>query len=374
MRILDDIYNKNKEPLAYNTENNPVDVEVTQAQETKTQTQVEQPKYDLLPNFTQEEQDEVLKYIPYEELARYSKPYDPNSAPNTIESYYTNTVTKPSEIDEKKVRNAKMVAGIGDGLNALSQILSYTQGAYIQPRGDASALANVGKQVKDYYDNYQKLMSNYETGLVNAKLKDFIQNYNEYYQGRGQVQKVLGNYQTRKQNEAIEALKHVINSIKADAYVRNIDNQIANRDKTTKLRETQVATSSAVAAARINKLNHDMKNNGSKGYKQVIISANDEDQNAQTDQFGNKIVTYELSDAEVAKYSQDVKKRAAQDSQYAEELRAAGLYDGVKYADDELLASVYVQEHYDSQFPTANNNYYDDESDESDEDEFPVLF
>jgi len=146
--------------------------------------------------YTQDEMNALNKVgFPPERIDEYLSDFDP-SKHNILTKLYEMSIPKPEVPDEKKIRNAKAISAIGDSLGLLGQMWSSGRGAHIRNRDyDQSASAQTNKEEEKQRNLYLNLSNNYNQGLYNARLKDFIQGLNEYNTGRKDIRDAITNKQ-----------------------------------------------------------------------------------------------------------------------------------------------------------------------------------
>jgi len=88
--------------------------------------------------------------------------------------YFNKFYTKPAEPNEKKIRNAQTVAGIGDALGLISQMVGADKGAHIRNRDyEQSASARLEKNRKELENDYQKRLDDYNRMAYGAAMSDY---------------------------------------------------------------------------------------------------------------------------------------------------------------------------------------------------------
>jgi hypothetical protein len=129
--------------------------------------------------------------------------FDPANGNNYLQHLYESTATKPTAPDEKKMRNARLWAGIADGVGLLSQMWSAGKGAHIRERDyKDSALSQVTGKEKEARDKYESLSKMYEDGLLQARMNDFLQSFNDYRNDKKGIQGVVAAQKKFDQEQA----------------------------------------------------------------------------------------------------------------------------------------------------------------------------
>lgn len=127
-----------------------------------------------------------------------ARTYKPGGNP-FIESLYTKSVTKPVEVDEKKVRASRTATNIGDAIGSLAEIAGVAQGARTKPREFTANRENEAN-IKDIRNLYLAQNDRYEQGLANARVNDYQIGEAENQRNRAEVsQGVRGILAARKE-------------------------------------------------------------------------------------------------------------------------------------------------------------------------------
>ncbi|MDL2323407.1 hypothetical protein LJC52_05410 [Bacteroidales bacterium OttesenSCG-928-A17] len=345
MNILD-IFKK-KEDAAENSQ--PVDVQQESKIETPT-AQLEQRSFlPQKPNpwgYSQKTMERLENIgITKEVLEQIS------ADPKSYEKIYTGTISKPSAPDEKKIRNAKTVAGIADAAGLLAQMLSANKGAYIREMNPKnSALSQTRSDEKGLREQFRQLSDRYETGLMNSRIKDIQTAISERFKLNTSVPKLVmqmekndldAYYKQRKdERETNEAAS------KIDDRNKKTENQIRRSNELTRLGWAKLEDTKSKMTAYVRKM--ESAPNG-KAY-QVIIEA-PEDPNAVNDQFGGGVVRFDLSQGEVDHYA----RKAIADKEFmanhpelilqSPDYLGKGSY---KYRPNQDIAATYIKERYEA--------------------------
>lgn len=390
MAILDDILNKNKNkgansflPFEDNNrdeqaDNTPIVGDGTKPVTAQQNIQAEQSaalpdvKYPNKPQgLNDSDYEYLLKYRSPEEITKFSAPFDPNSGENIFQRYYKSTMPKPTAPDEKKMRNKRIIAGIGDGLSMLSQMISAGSGAHVRERNDFS-LPKIQQQEKEEQNRYLQLSQRYNDGLFQARVKDFQKALDDYNNGRKGIQSVLATKQKLDQTQAQfeEKQRFAYNKLAKDQ---------ANKDKDYELRkqntESQIAQRKALVAqgwSRVadshNRTSAYVKNisSGGKNGYQMIFLANPNDKNARMDEFGNSVVEFNLTKGQIDQYAREALAdkdfmNSATGKSLIKKRGDAVLGEGGKLVEGAIeykpaleIAAAYIKEKfYDKQFETT---------------------
>lgn len=390
MAILDDILNKNKNkgansflPFAENNrdeqaDNSPIVGDGTKPLTAQENIQSEQSaalpdvKYPNKPQgLNDDEYEHLLKYYPPETITKFSSPFDPSSGENLFQRYYESTIPKPSAPDEKKMRNKRIIAGIGDGLSMLSQMISAGSGAHERERNDFS-LPKIQQQEKEEQNRYLQLSQRYNDGLFQARLKDFQKAINDYNNGRKGIQSVLATKQKLDQTQAQfeEKQRFAYNKLAKDQAnedrnyelrKQNTESQIAQRNAYIKQGWSRVADSHNRTSAYVKNISSGGKN----GY-QMIFRANPNDKDAQTDNFGNKVRLFDTTKGQIDQYAREALAdkdfmNSATGKSLIKKRGDAVLGEGGKLVEGAIeykpaleIAAAYIKEKfYDKQFETT---------------------
>ena len=143
-----------------------------------------------------------------ESISKAYSPYSPEKDGGFMTRMYELSNQKPQPIDEKKVRNAKILGSIGDSLGLLSQMWSAGKGAHIRNRDyNQSASSQLSKEEKELRNIYLNQTNKYNEGFYNARLKDFLNGQQEYETNRKGIQGTLQS--KRKLDQDIEKARQV---------------------------------------------------------------------------------------------------------------------------------------------------------------------
>jgi len=169
-----------------------------------------------------------------------------SSKSNVLSKLYEMSIPKPEVPDEKKIRNAKMISSIGDSLGLLGQMWSSGRGAHIRNRDyGQSASAQTNNEEEKQRNLYLNLSNNYNQGLYNARLKDFIQGLNEHNANRTNIQQIITNKQNRDFKNQQEK-QHQLNWQANYDYKKTHDDAVqAGKDADRTLRENQLKQTAA---------------------------------------------------------------------------------------------------------------------------------
>jgi hypothetical protein len=159
------------------------------------------------------------------------KPYDPSKNVGFLENIYKASMPAPAAVDEKKVRTAKLISGVGDALGLLGQLFTASRGAHVRDRDfKSSALGQTLERENAMRKLYLQRMTNYNTGLNRARTEDYIRGANEYSAQQKAVRDALENIRKSDATAAKNA---------ADmAYKKAI---LDGKDKDRALKESQAA-------------------------------------------------------------------------------------------------------------------------------------
>lgn len=103
----------------------------------------------------------------------YIKSIYSSKSNNLFEDLYKNSVTAPEAPDPTKVAVGSLLSGLGDSVGLLAQTGGAAMGARVFRNQKESQLAtSYGKRVDDLYKQYQSHNTDYQKGLLNARLQD----------------------------------------------------------------------------------------------------------------------------------------------------------------------------------------------------------
>lgn len=386
MAILDDILNKNKnkdansfipvdeQNLEEQANNTPVIADggktVTAQENVQAEQSAAQPevKYPNKPQGLNDgEYEHLLKYYSPEAINKFSAPFDPSSGENILQRYYESTIPKPTAPDDKKTRNAQLIASIADGVGLLSQMYTYGKGAHVEKRDYRnSALSQVNADAKDAQNRYLQLSQRYNDGLFQARLKDFQKALDDYNNGRKGVQGVLATKQKLDEaaRQADAKMQYNYDRLAQDQANKDKDFELkaknqASLDRHRKAMEAQgwsrVADSRNRTSAYVKKMSS--SGSGKNSNYQMIFGANPNDKaDVQTDNFGNKVRVFEMNKGQIDQYARE----ALSDPQFMArhqdliiqkpDMLGTGSY---KYKPNQDIAAAYLQEQYENSFTQA---------------------
>lgn len=399
MAILDEILNR-KNAFSLVPDEEPIVPEVvkqTTAQENIESEQTSAQPETKYPNrpqsLTDSEYEHLLKYYSPDAINKFSAPFDPNSGESVIQRYYQSSIPAPSAPDEKVMRNRRIAAGVADGASMLAQLFAAGRGAHVRER-DNFALDRVTDQEREEMNRFRDLSQRYNDGLFQARLKDFQQAWADYQAGRKGIQDVLTTKQRLDQLSGQHGDKMQYNYDKLASDQANEDREFEQKvkaqeslDRHRRSLEAQgwarTQDSRDRTAAYVKKMG-----SGSGGY-QMIFPANERDADAQQDQFGNKLRTFQMSKGHIDQYVREALSDTNFLSRNPQFNREPGLLGEPPKAFTEKervdIAAAYLQESYNQQFkedlpspsydiPPVDWGYSGWEPELSEEDEeFPVV-
>lgn len=296
-----------------------------------------------------------------EAISNYTKPYDPSTNGNYLQRLFESSVSKPTAPDEKKMRSARIVSGIGDALGLISQMWSAGKGAYVKERDyNSSALAQTAAKEKELSNIYIQQQNKYNDGMYNARLKDYLKGLDDYNNGRKGMQGVLSVKQKLDEitRQFKEKQRYAYDKLDQEKAKTDQANQLA-RDKFgesvrhNKAMESQGWARVKDAQNRTSTYVKNISSGGKNGY-QLIIEANPLDNQATTDnQLGSKVRVFELNNGELDRWA----RRALNDtdfmSRHPELVTQKPDIHGngqMKYKPVQDIAAAYLKEEYDKLF------------------------
>lgn len=104
----------------------------------------------------------------------YDKIMNVDPQQNVFEQIYKSTTPKPKPISERGLKNARLAAGIGEGLGTLAEMYGASRGARVSPRDYSNGpIAQQTRNEKDIRNIYDQQEANYQQGELSAKLNDY---------------------------------------------------------------------------------------------------------------------------------------------------------------------------------------------------------
>lgn len=303
------------------------------ASEMPQETQQEQPqeRYPSKPtNWTDEEYEAVRRLKSDEEIQSIFSNPDPNDFLNGIatQSYRQNT-RQPLEPDEKQMKRQRAFAGIGDVLSLFSQAAGLSMGAKQKERSfEQSAMGMLAPKQQKLYDNYLTRSDEYNKGLVNAKMKDYLQGHKDWKSTQKDIQGILDTHRKEKiaekkeeQNEnykrqQLKARENQLEETKRrnDAYIQSTKASSIDRSRSYAISERNTAVTEQRLKHSIDKWEAEMeeKKTGkpaatkkTKPEFAITIPAHDRDDKAEQTELGERVRTIEMTNSQKEKYVRD---------------------------------------------------------------------
>lgn len=378
--ILDNIFNKKKNPatsfLPVNEQemqeeaNRMPDIPETTASDVEDKQPAEvvntQQEATPTPNkwgYSDSEMSALTKagYTPdkLEQIANF----DPSKGNNYLQHLYESTITKPTAPNDKKMKNARLWAGIADGVGLLSQMWSAGKGAHVRERDyKNSALSQVAGKEKEAMDRYTKLSQMYDDGLLQARMKDYLKALDDYNNERKGVQGVLAAKQALDERARQADQKNQYNYYKLGADQVNKDRDFALKQKNQESLEKQrdamvkqgwarVADSKSRTTAYVKKMSSGSGTN--KNY-QMIFAANPNDPQAIKDnQLGTSVRMFEMNKGEIDRFAREARAdKNFMDKHPELTIKSKGLLgnDTEKLRPNEDIAAAWIEEKYSNSF------------------------
>lgn len=145
-----------------------------------------------------DEYNEVSKYIPAERINQIYNGFDPKSSEPIYQTIYKSTHKTPEVPDERKEKAARTIAGVTDALKLLVQGVSGAKGAYIPKDERPGALEATSDKLKKLRDLYKTDRERYESGLYQSTLADLENARKGYNTDRATLLGVLNSLRSQK--------------------------------------------------------------------------------------------------------------------------------------------------------------------------------
>lgn len=162
----------------------------------------EPPALNVKPAFlnwmSDDEYNEVSKYIPAERINQIYNGFDPKSSEPIYQTIYKSTHKTPEVPDERKEKAARTIAGVTDALKLLVQGVSGAKGAYIPKDEMPGALETTSDKLKKFRDLYKTDRERYESGLYQSTLADLENARKGYNTDRATLLGVLNSLRSQK--------------------------------------------------------------------------------------------------------------------------------------------------------------------------------
>lgn len=251
-----------------------------------------------------------------ERLERISGDFNPANYGTPQRQWYESTVTKPTIPDERRLRNARIAASIGDALGSIVQMAAVNGGALTKERRyEDSAMGRTAAQEKELRDLYQQQLTRYENGLYDAGMRDVIRGMDRHRQERAELSGALQSKYKMDQDQA--QFEATLRQREDEARQRqeNLEAekkaQALRDEATAKYRDRQLGISQQRANAYVESIKN--KKGETTGY-QIPYTPDQNDTDVQSGLFGeplkfvnlstamaNKLVSDALDDAEFLK-------------------------------------------------------------------------
>ena len=269
-------------------------------------------------------------------------PYNPSSNKGILENIYQLSTKKPVAPDEKKIRNAQTAAGIGDAITMLGQMWAAGKGANVRERSyDQSTSGQVSNRVRQLRDMYQTQSSAYDQGLYNARIKDFVKNLGDYEAGKKEIMSALLSKQKtdREQKNWQAKFDQAQENFEASQALKEQHNRETEAQGRARVQDAQNRTAAYIAKK------------GNTGSYQMILPARANDMGAQTDQFGNRVRTIDMTKGQIDAYARQALNDSGFMSRHPELILSKPDVMGsgtTKYKPNSDIAAAYLKEQYDA--------------------------
>lgn len=369
MALINDILKKrtaassfvpvNEQELAEQEKTTPVIPEIKASDQSN-----EQPADIIQPNSVsvsrQLDKPQGMTDEAYEYLRKWQEqsPYDPSTGEGIAARIFQESNPKPTEPDEKKIRNTKIIGSIADSLGLLSQMWSYGRGAHVEKRDyKDSASSKIAEQENNLRNIYLKQRSDYDKGLRDAQTKDlenFEANRKEALRQLIAIQKQRQEQGNKDREHALKEKYYELKGEEQKVRAQNYEDMARHR----KVTESQGAARTAAYVRKISS-----SGTGKNDKYQMIFEASPNDKDVQTDNFGNKVKVFEMSKGEIDQYV----RKALADPQFMKnhpelilsrpEYEGTGFQKGsYRYRPNQDIAAAYLQEEYEKGFKPSVAN------------------
>ena len=296
-------------------------VEAQQEEFPTVQADQPQERYPNKPaNWSDEEYEAVRRLKTDEEIqSTFNRP-DPNEFLNGIVSnIYKQNTQSPEPYDEEKMKKQQKYAAIGDVLGLFSQAAGAAQGAHVRERKfEESAMGKLSVNQQKLYDNYLTRTDQYNRGLVNAHMQDYIRGEQDWKTTQKEVASLLESHRKEKitlakqaQKDALEREKLDETKKRNDAYVKDSDRRATIAEKNANTAAVRASTYEKRAEAFIENIQHERNNpKGSKNKAEhtIVVPAHPSDPNAYKNEFGDTVSKIEVSKADREYYANQAMK------------------------------------------------------------------
>jgi hypothetical protein len=234
-------------------------------------------------------------------LERVVSDFNPANYGTQQRQWYESVVTKPTIPDEKRIRNARIAASIGDALGSIVEMAAVGGGALAKERRyEDSALGRTETRQKELQDIYLQQLARYENGLYDAGMRDILRGMDQHRQERDQLGNVLGTKRKLDQDQAQFEAELEAAAAREAQRQKNEDRRFKETQRENDARIANDKARTAIARAAEARLNN--SGNGKEKAHQIVISANPNDPQAAKDALGNLVRTVDVSTEELNNY------------------------------------------------------------------------
>jgi len=295
--------------------------------------------------------ERLLRHFPEDKiLQHYNKPFEPNGSDGLFTRLYKDTIDKPKELDERKLKNAQFYGSLTDAASMIIQMLSANgDGAHIRNRDfSQSATAMINKDEKDLRRLYEQKRQKYNSDLFDVNMKDILQGYNEHNSMQKYINNVLRHGDKTDRDREKFNLQMLFNQQKDDRNHQFKLLQEGNREKDRKAR-LGVQYGNLEQNKRRTEAYIKRTGKGSNAGYEMRIDATSKDGQAVKDEFGNPVRVIQLTKGQVDQYAQKALSNPVFLERHPELISKNDLTGKIDHETKDRLARAYIQDWYDGE-------------------------
>ena len=232
--------------------------------------------------------------------------YDPANYGTPNRQWYEANVSAPVAPDEKQIKRAKIWASVGDALGLLAQSFAAGRGAHVTARPyDTSALAQTRNREQQLRDAFQQQWYRYQTGLADAGFRDITRGQDQHNRDRAELRDVLAAKQRLDQQQAQFEAKQEAAAEAARMKQEQWEAEFGETQGRNRAYKSAQYASADASRALAEQRRAGGGDSGEQGKaSQIMLKANANDPEAQTDSFGNRYVMRDVTPEQRAAYLQ----------------------------------------------------------------------
>lgn len=258
--------------------------------------------------------------------------------------------TKPKpQLTPEEQQKAKFGSALTDTFSSMAEMFAHGKGAMIRNREGASNQQTTNAKLQAYQDKYDQEMQHYNGTKANAELQDF--NHKLEIDRLNSSEKRQYYINKQKQEEKAAALARQLANDKSNSEFK--DRTITNQENAQKNAQQNHKDTLAMEREHLGiereRLNQDKKNK----FSGLVINAHPQDNNAETDSSGRKVVSIPMNKEQIQGMANSAKNDADFMKRHPELLIDKPDMFGTPHkglTKDDEIAWTYAQEQYNKRF------------------------